>query len=157
MTTQEKLVICASTKLPETVAPGICSQPVCAALVFHSVGTSPAPSRLASNGTRIVAGTAKVVPCGVSANIAPMSAAPGGSVGAPPPPCATVTEVAWFSAPAGTTSCEPPGPSSVAPAAAMLIVVLRRRLVVGAAAGHDQKASRARQGLRWRCAANRVE
>ena len=72
----------------------------------------------------MVAGTAKFVPCGVSANMAPMSTAPAGSAGAPALLCVTETEVACASAPAGTTSCAPPGPSSVPPAAAMLIVTL---------------------------------
>ena len=122
MTTQEKLVICACMILPDTVAPATCSQPLCAALVFQSVGTSPAPSRLASKGRRIVAGTAKAVPCGVKANSAPTSTPPPGSAGAPAPLCVTVTEVACATAPGGTTSCVPPAPSSVPPAAVTLRV-----------------------------------
>ena len=71
---------------------------------------------------RNIAGTAKVVPCGVSKTISLTLATPAGNAAVPAPPGAMVSAVGCDSAPGGTTRREPFGPSSVPPAAPMVIV-----------------------------------
>src|SRR5688572_31840610 len=79
-------------------------------------GSDPAGTLAGSNGSVTVTGTAKVVPCGVNANVAPIGVIPLGSGTALAAICVIAIGVLTASAPGGITTFVPFGPFTVPPA-----------------------------------------
>src|SRR6185503_3421667 len=69
----------------------------------------------------IVTGTAKVVPCGVNANIWPVAVNEVGNAGAPAVTTSMRMRVSLANAPAGITTLAPLGPVTVPPAAPITV------------------------------------
>src|SRR5262249_58156377 len=95
--------------LPENVAFATCSHWFCA-FVFQNCGAAPAGTDAGSNGSVTVTGAAKVVPCGVNANIAPEGGRPAGRGGAPADVGSMSMRPSDARAPGGLSRLAPPRP-----------------------------------------------